>query len=697
MTFFRPGGPAQSIFHFVRSHSSICFAAAALLLFVLCIGLLPAGTSEAGNQLVREQVQQYGFVPSGDQRRAHLVALIAVAVFSAISFLHGRRGGVTGQKLRLVPRFGAAACILLAALGLIGYLFLVPGLVVGCAAAAAISFLLFVIAAPHLRAPALERAVIALIGGYLAVLIVPGLLVHPIPLMEIAAIDLAQFENHLHSLLWRGAAIAAGQDFFRELPLHYGVLMPSIMSVAEARGQGLSIAEQLRFVQAGQVLFSLAAVCAYLAYRPRNYVGVLAALLLAGPYWAAAGLGIWHPNQTGFRSLGLPLGMLGLMLAGRLPPKRAAWWLGAVAGAALLLNLETAVAVSAAFVVFAVVRTRTTAFTLLLRMAAAAALAIVAYLVIYRLALGRLPFSAQSVELLSTAKRFAGGDFGARLFSAGHWGEGYYVVPFALLMFGHAMYVVIDGFRQLGRGALPLRAALRVSVALTLILWLAYYFNFPNWWQIWTHLFLYGFLVIDALDRRLFGIGTSSSAQPLATRFARMRVAPALFILLFFLAVLIPYTNGHLLKYMSAFMYPRWLGDVHEVSVLSGILLPKDKADLLQRKAEKLKELHAAARGGLVYLTFNVAFMPRLTGLYQPAPYRDMFAEIQGDLAFDQVMSNLLKRRPEVILIDAATGPLAVSGPRKDFQDRLRSAVSPAYRVAATEDGWQVWRPLDSR
>jgi len=143
---------------------------------------------------------------------------------------------------------------------------------------------------------------------------------------------------------------------------------------------------------------------------------------------------------------------------------------------------------------------------------------------------------------------------------------------------------------------------------------------------------------------------------------------------------------------MSAFMYPAWLRNVREVSVLSGILMPKDQADLLEKKAKKLQELRAATNGNLVYLTFNMAFMPQLTRLFQPAPYRDMW-EIPNESAFRRVIGDLLKRRPEVILIDAPTGPLALSGPRKDFQERLRNAIRPAYSVAATENGWQIWRP----
>lgn len=692
--------PLQSVGHctfdFVRRYSSSCFATAAMLLFLLFIGLLPADSTEWRRRWLSEVIQQYGFVGSDDQRQAHVITVVAVVVFSAISFLLSERAFSASQKLRFAPRLRAATCIFLIALGLIVYLFFVPSFIVGWATGVAILFLAIVIAAPRLPAATARHMAVAFVGAYIMVLIVPGLLVSPIPLMAADPVSLAQFETHLLILPMRGAAVAAGQNFFNELSIDYGLLMPSIMSVFELKRHGLSIASQLRFVQVSQVLFCLAAVSAYMAYRPRNYVGILAALLLAGPYWAAAGLGIWHPNQTGFRSLGLPVGMLTLVLAARLPPARAAWWLGSVAGAAVLMNLETAVAVSIGFAVFLVVRTRKLPLTPLLRMAGSSAMVIVAYLLIYPLALGRFPFGMQSLDFLSLMERFVGGGYGLRLFSAGHEGEGYYLVPFALLMFAHAMYVVIDGFRELGRRALPLRTALRVSVAVTLIVWLAYYFNAPNWWQIWTELFLYGFLIIDLVDRRRFGIGFPSSRESLGFRFLTMRITPALLLLLFFLAVLIPHTNRHLLIYMSDFMFPSWVNNVHDASVLSGILLPKDKADILERKATKLKELHAATGGRMMYLTFNMAFMPRLTGLFQPPPYRDMFGEIPGDAAFDRLVNDLLKQRPEVILIDAPTGPLAVSGPRMDFQDRLRRTLSPAYRVAETADGWQIWRPLDS-
>jgi hypothetical protein len=685
----------NSIVEFARRHSTLCFTAVAMSLFLLCIWILPAEVSSAKGRWLSEFTRLYGYVGSNDQRWAHLLSLIAITASSTAVFFLSRRGVVSDQRLRLGPRLGVLACVFLAGLGLFFYRLFVPAPVVSGAAALTILFLLLVLAAPRLGTPAIERVTIALIGAYVVSLALPGLLVKPIPLMEIDPTALVQFEAHLLYLPMRGAMVAAGQNFLDELPIGYGVLMPSIMSVIELKRHGLSIAEQLRFVQVCQLLFCIAAVCAYMAYKPRQYLGVLVALLLAGPYWVTAGLGIWHPNQTGFRSLGLPAGMLALMIVGRLPPSRAAWWLGFVAGTAILMNLETAIALSAGFAVFLVVRTRSLPWMPLLRAAVAGTLLISVYFLAFSLALRRFPFNLQTLDLFELISRFSGGDFGLRLFSAGHEGEGFYLVPFALVMFGHAIYVVIDGFRRLGGGTLPVRAALRVSVAVTLILWLAYYFNAPNWWQIWTHLFLYGFLIIDLMDRRRIGIGPGKPGESLRSRFGRLRMSPALLIVLLLLSLLIPHTNRHLVKYTLDFMYPRWLNSAQDVSVLSGILMPKEIADFLRNKATKLKELHGDAQGRLVYFTFNMASMPRLTGLFQPPPYRDMFSEIPGDGAFGATIEKLFSQKPDVILLDAPTGDYALIGARKDFQDRLRSAISPAYRVAGIEDGWQIWRRSD--
>jgi hypothetical protein len=514
----------------------------------------------------------------------------------------------------------------------------------------------------------------------------------PFPLAAADPDSLAQHELHLAVLTQPGSNIAGGQNLFKEIPFNYGLLMPSIMSVIDLRLGHLSVGDQVRFVQWCQALFALAAAAAYLCYRPRSYLGVLVALLLAAPYWSSSGLGIWHPNQTGFRSLTLPLGVLAMTLAGRPRVEVAAWGLGAVGAIALLINFETAVAVGCGFLVYLVLRTRSVPIAAILRMAAAAIAVFGFYLIVYRVALGRLPFGSDVSEILLTFRRHVEGNIGLRLFT-GAEKENYYLVPFALVMFTHAIYVVVTAFQQLGVRPLPHLSALRAAIATVLLVWLSYYFNMPNWWQIWTHLFLYGFLLIEFFDLRLFAVGTALGKSVWPTLWQRpMRSRAARVVPIFLLAMMIPQTNQHLWKYTRELTEPFWMRTDHEASLVSGLLVKRAFADALKEKATKLLALREANPGQIKYLTYNSSFVPMMTGVFEPAPERNLWGHIPGDAAFDPMMSEILAKRSAIILIDAPIGPLAVTGARKAFQDRVRRAVSRDYGLTETDAGWQIWR-----
>jgi hypothetical protein len=391
--------------------------------------------------------------------------------------------------------------------------------------------------------------------------------------------------------------------------------------------------------------------------------------------------------------------MLAIAVAGRVTLRRAAWWLGAVAAIALLNNIETAVAVSLGYVVYFVARTRQIPFGLFLRMAGAGLMTIAIWLIVYRLALGHLPFSGNANELLfsfQTIARFMSGSFGLRLFSAGFNNVNYVIVPFALMIFAHAIYVTIQSATRLGRGPLNQHASMRLAATTTLLVWFAYYINAPNWWQIWTLLFLYGFLVIDLMDRRRFAIGYPTMPDNrLTTRLRHMRLVPAHFVFLFLLSMMLVHTNQNLVKYTLEFMHPEWLNSRQDRVLVSDVLMPEKIGDALKKKASTLTRLYAAVNGNLVYLTFNAAFMPDLTGIFQRDPYQDLWVRVPGEAALDRIIADLINTHPKIILIDTSEGPLAVRGARRDYQNRVRSSVGRGYRNTGTEDGWEIWRPQD--
>ncbi len=680
----------MSNFRFFRDHPALGFTAVTIIAFFVVMLVFPADDGRPTRWL-SEVLRQYSLVASGDQRKAHLMAVALTAAFSILAFAMARHRPLMQTQLRW-PEFNLPIAGALVVIGLTGYAFGLPRWLTFYACIVATGPLLLIVAATYINVNLANAVITCLIGAYVAILIVPGFIARPIVLMEGSPVALSQFEQHLLLLTTAGPALSAGQNYFGDLPYSYGLIFPSIMSLFDRRFGGLSLGDQLQFVQISQFIFCAAAVAAYFTYRPNNRFGILIAILLAGPYWTTAGLGIWHPNQTGFRSDAFPVGLLVLAVCVSMRPGRLSWILGAAAGIALLSNLETAISLCVGYAVFLILRTRQISVFLYLKCAAAGVATIAVYLLGYRLALRRFPFAPNPTELYAYLERFLGGGIGLRLFSPGDFNVHYFIVPFAIVMFAHAIYVVIDGFRAVAAGPLSPRRAFRVAVASTLIVWMSYYFGSPNWWQIWTHFFLYGFLLIDVFDLRYFGFG--SKPQPLIwRRVIESRIAIPRLAVVFLLALLIPHTTYHMRLYTQNFVFPTWLRSPHEAVVVSDVMVPKVLGDALLTKARKLIALHAEAKGRLTYLTFNMAFMPTLTRIFEPTPYRDLWVDTPGDQAFDGIMTRLMEQHPSVILIDDPASPLAIDGQRKEFQDRVRNAVATAYQLRETTDGWQIWRP----
>ena len=671
-----------------RNLLALAAAIIAILIFFLVLWALPDHKAGSQTLFIREQTRLYNFVGSYDQRSAHFSALIATALFCTIGFFIGRRGYVSSRSWE--PSISIWPCFVAALILCFGLSRIVTGGEVG--AAFLFAPVLLLSAAFHsVIERRLGRWLTLCIGVYSICIILPGLLTDQIPLLADGGEVLAQLELHSSAMTMPGVGISAGQNFFSGVPYNYGLLMQSLISIIDLKYGAMSIGDQLHFVQACQILFALLAVASYLYYRPHHYLGALVALLLAGPYWSSVGLGIWHPNQTGFRSLGLPLGMFALITLGRYQPPGWQWLLGAVGGVAILINPETAVALGVGYFIYFLLAEQRLPVAAIARMATAVVGIFALYFLMYRIALGRLPFGGDLVDIVQTLQRHTSGDFGARLFAADPSGENFYLVPFVLVMFAHAIAVLVASFTSRGKGPLDHENALRCSAAVTLIVWLSYYFTFPNWWQIWTHLFLYGFLVIDLFDngnRNAIENGTGLSRS---LPRGHIRIGSAIVVLL--LAFMIPKTNIRLVQTTHDFINPPWLGNGANATVVSGVLMPADMGIVMRAKATKLKELYEAHNGRVIYLTFNSAFIPTMSRIFEPMPERDPFNNIDGETGFAPAMERIMASRPDIILIDSPTGPLAVNGPRKEFQDRVREAIERDYRKSAVDSGWELWIP----
>ncbi len=669
-------------------------AGTAILFFLLGVWLLPVAHDTENAAFVIEVVRQYSWEGSSNQRWAYLATLILIAAFCGAATLLAARHAIKRFNRVPSPKLGMTAAVLVSYVVVAFYYAVLPHDLIRLTALIVAGYAATVIFANRIARRPVSMAILLATAAYLAVLVVPGFFARPIPSLVSDPDSLIQFESHLTFMTLPGSAMAAGENLFSDIH-SYGLFWPAIMSVADHAFGRLTMGDQLRFVQVAQALFCLCAVCAYLVYRPRSYAAVLVALLFAAPFWTTGGLGIWHPNQTGYRSLGLPLSFLVLALIDRVEPRIAAWWLGIVAAVATLINFETAVAISIGYLVYLGLRTRSVPIVPALHMAAAGTAVFAVFLFAWYLALGRLPISFSHFNPFFLLGRFTTGGFGLRLFEAGSWGENYFLVPIALLMVGHSTLLLLRAFFRSGLSLVGHREAFRAAVAATLLVWLSYYFNAPNWWQIWTLLFLYGFLLLDLVDLRLIGIGVATIRRlaPME-RWANARIEIGRLAILLLLALAIPFNNSLLIQQTRDFLRPPWLRAHQDATVVSDILMPKDVGDALQRKARELNEQNDYVNGNLLYLTYETESMPVLTGLFEPEPLGFLWGA-DGEAGFQAAMARVVARKFDTVLIDAPSGPLAATGERAAYQNRWRAIVARGYNKVATEGGWEIWKPLN--
>ena len=261
----------ERIRQFSRDQAPLYFTVAALLFFFLAMWMMSGVTSDLTEQWTREIIRQYEWVSSGDQRAAHVLTLAIVAIFAGVCFKLAQLGAIHVWRRPVVSSWGVIQCVTVAILGLIIYCFILSFSFVLQTTVVSVLFLSFVMSAPQIDQRLTRRAMMAIIALYFLALVVPGLIVHPIPLMVDDPVALAQFEMHLDGTTMGSRAIAAGYGF-DFLPSGYGYLMPSVMSVIDHLTHDFTIGHQLRFVQYCQLLFCFAAVAAYWCYRPRAYI-----------------------------------------------------------------------------------------------------------------------------------------------------------------------------------------------------------------------------------------------------------------------------------------------------------------------------------------------------------------------------------------------------------------------------------------
>jgi hypothetical protein len=504
-------------------------------------------------------------------------------------------------------------------------------------------------------------------------LIVPGL-ARPAVAYEP---ELNWAEMHYSATLAPGDRLAAGLRVGSQIRLNYGLIHSIALAGFERASGFLDFGGHFRLVQFSQAVFLGVAILAFYLWRPGNPLFVLFGTLLIGPWVSTSHPAVYYPNQTGWRSFGFAVGVAVLIICRRQPLWRVALILGASAGFLMLYNPETGLCVSFGYGLFLLSRLKSLELTrvvgLAIRAALAACAVLLAVLIFFRAGVGTWPpFNA---ALLFGWNARVGEGFG---------GLPLYFDPLALLIFVHCVYVFSSAVLKWRVRDLEFDESVKLGISATILTWAAYYVNRPQAWNLWTFQFLYLFLVADIVEPRLF------------RRLRRHGIAPAIFDFrlasLTFLLIPMLLAMNHFI--LVATLSPDKKPEVIP-SMVSGISIPEDVANDLRSQADFLGRQEASSTLFFSRHSYSLSLLARR---FNPLPAQDVFAETFTHSDFDQLVGDINRMSPRVILFDApgdksiVAENLGMNYFNMQFFERLKIRLAGRYEEGPTTNGWQIWQ-----
>jgi hypothetical protein len=685
--------------------------AALATILVVALGVLswlasPRSDRDLSVIFTPEHVTFLGMHDTRDQQRTYRIVVVAVTLISlAAAVRFGKRTAwrslIAHRLERIVCAIDAGGAILVisvVAVLLYFYLGTLPGrnfqdlqgevfsiafipsprTYLATLAVALLLLLALARFADGLKAPGVGRAIWIVIASYATFLMLPGLFEAP---------NLSRFSPELHTgVEWHYAGglgpadrLAAGHRLFSEVQLYSGPLLVTLLAIAERMLGHFSFGAHIRIVQVLQSVFLVTMLAAQWRWLRSRPLAILAGFLLVAPWVHSHHAAVLYPNQSAWRSLGFPLGVLALLLLGRRQTTASRIGLGACAGLLVLLNVEIGVCITAGYLVFLVAtansRRAEQAFRIGAAFGAGLALAATGFVALFRAGLGYWPIPSSFQDALLLIVRFS---------------SGYAALPleiiesFPLLVCVHAIYLVIRSALQWAKGPLPFRSAFKGAIGTVMLLWFAYYVRAPHFWNFWTFLFLYGLLVADYLDPRLLSV--------FWRRLPRLSYAwrPLILALVILPGILL--TNVGAIDAVGRGVSRLVAPPRHTSHVVSGVQLPEEFARSLLRKAASLQALHRRhPDDGVVYFTANSYMLPLLASFYSRLPFQDTFFETITNHDFERLVSWTIALAPDVILFDSSGSPLAGYREQQRFFGRLRAAFTASYESTLTAEGWEVW------
>ena len=486
--------------------------------------------------------------------------------------------------------------------------------------------------------------------------------------------NLAAVDQHVSALFSGGPMLASGYRLFADIPVGYGILTPVALAGALRAGFSIDFGRFLQLVAFYQVLsLGLFIIAAWTltkgAEKKLRFAAVLLVVLVAGPMLALGNVAVQFPNNSGFRFVMLPLGVLALTRIQRGSFAGASALVGAVAMLALLHNTETGIAVLAGLGLAWLLRIRSSsaigsAVGLTAGLAAATAVACL-FILAHRAMLGDWP-----------VLEFGGGRGLLQSFGSGFGGLPPTFRIAVFIIFGHAGYVFVRALATLlGRqDAAPDIAS--AGIAATMIAWAPYYANRPDEGQLWSYYALYALLLAPAI-----------------ANFARTGRLPLVLGLLMLpiLAFSLRVARGDIDNILAAAAMPVQEGCVSGLS-----LLPEACAELQSRTTE-LRQV--AGPGDVLWITAYPMITFELAKLKPLVAPLDLYASAFDEADLPGVAARIRAARPIALLLDGTAASLtgdAIPKPMRSLHMRIASLAGYAPCPKVVLSDWQAWLPPEN-
>lgn len=485
---------------------------------------------------------------------------------------------------------------------------------------------------------------------------------------------------HYYALFGLSPSLAKGGEILANMRFYYGLLPQALLAIPQRSSELLQMGDYILLVQIFQVVFTLLGLACYRLCAPGAVLRALLCMSLWLPWISTAGESIMGPTSSGFRFMNYPLAVFTLLCAARLPRNVRPLVLGATAGFALLHNLETGICVSLAFIAYSVVSgrigdvaaTSKRLLLLLLGMLASAGI----FSLVFRLGLGRWPLVSVSA-LFSFFNHFSSGFGGSRL----------HFDPMATLVLLFTAFLLARLTCVWLRAGLSEKMRFKFAISFLILLWMAYYFNRVHPWNLWTHTFLFTFLIIDLLPApktiRADGIGLTALGR---------RKVPFMAVVLIFILGPTAMNNGlSVSKYVwrSTAQRLALAKDSTGMERISGIWIEAPCAEGI--KAQTAYVAQAAKGKRVLFVSANQFLLQMQTGLVFPLPYQDLFVESFTPPDLTNNVAALKAAAPDQILIDEPGECLYYFPGREAFRDVLAGMLAPDYRLTQHQGGWRVF------